>query len=106
MENYKIVDYKFNFDLKKNCKLIDEKGINLEDVISALKAGKVLDVIEHPNKKRYPQQKIYIIELNNYVLEVPFIRNGSEIFLKTAYPSRKMTNKYLKENFLKGESVK
>ncbi len=103
MENHK---YQFSFDIKKNCKLIDERGINLEEVIAILKNGQILDVLEHKNKKRYPQQKIYIIEFNNYILEVPFVRNNNEIFLKTAYPSRKMTQKYLKQKTLKGENIK
>ena len=103
MENYKFTDYKFNFDVKKNCKLIDERGINLEKVIAILKKGQILDVLEHPNKERYPQQKIYVIEFNDYILQVPFVRNDNEIFLKTAYPSRKMTQKYLKQKNLKGK---
>ena len=76
-----------------------------------MKEGQILDVLDHPNKEKYPKQKIYVIEFNNYILEVPFVRNDNEIFLKTAYPSRKMTQKYLKEKnpkqkISKGENIK
>ena len=50
----------------------------------------------HPNKLKYPNQKIYIVNLNGYVYLVPFVRKNTQtIFLKTIFPSRKLTKKYL-----------
>jgi hypothetical protein len=51
----------------------------------------------HPNSQR-TNQKIYIIEINNYAYVVPYVINEKrkEIFLKTVYPSRVFTKKYLK----------
>jgi hypothetical protein len=54
-----------------------------------------LDIIEHPNKAKYPDQKIFIVEVDEYVYLVPFIEDDKLIFLKTIIPSRKMTKKYL-----------
>jgi hypothetical protein len=53
--------------------------------------------MDHPNKKKYVNQKLYLIEYNDYIYVVPFLINEKEkeIFLKTIYPSRDYTKKYL-----------
>ena len=53
------------------------------------------------NPKR-PSQKIYILEIEGYAVIVPYVEEGNEIFLKTAFPSRKYTKRY----GLKGEVQK
>jgi len=53
----------------------------------------VLDVLESTN---HPNQKIFVLEIDEYVYIVPFVENEDEIFLKTIIPSRKFTKKYLK----------
>jgi len=55
-----------------------------------------LDVLEHPNKIKYGNQKIFVIEYNNYAYLVPFVEDEQKIFLKTIIPSRKATKKYLR----------
>jgi len=42
---------------------------------------------------------MYILEIENYAIIVPFVENDKAIFLKTAFPSRKYTKRY----GLKGE---
>ncbi|MBA1446697.1 MAG: hypothetical protein FE835_17700 [Gammaproteobacteria bacterium] len=54
-----------------------------------------MDVIKHPNPLRYPNQKMFIVNIENYAYLVPFVENETEIFLKTIIPSRKATRKYL-----------
>jgi len=56
----------------------------------------ILDVLDHPNQDKYPGQKIFVIEFEEYAYFVPFIENEDEIFLKTIIPSRKATRDYLK----------
>ena len=46
-------------------------------------------------KKKYPHQKIIIIDIEGYAYLVPCVRNENEYFLKTIIPSRKATKKYL-----------
>ncbi len=87
----------FEWNTEKNKKLKEERSICFEDVITAIHEGKLLDIIEHSNKDKYPNQKVYIVEFNEYVYLVPFVRNEDKIFLKTIYPDRKMTKKYLKK---------
>lgn len=85
--------YKWNED--KNEKLKKERGIGFEDVEEAINSGALLDRIDNPNKK-YPHQKIFVIEHENYVYRVPFVEDAEKIFFKTIIPSREATRKYLR----------
>lgn len=86
----------FQWSEEKNRVLKEERGVCFEDVIVAINDNRVLTVIPHPNTIDYPDQKIYIIELDGYAYMAPFVREGDVIFLKTVIPSRKMTRLYLK----------
>ena len=57
----------------------------------------ILQVYEHPNQKRYPNQQILVVKVENYAYLVPFVENDEGRFLKTIIPSRKATRVYLKE---------
>ena len=85
----------FDWDKEKNQWLKEERSVCFEDVIQALDNGKELARINHPNKKRYPYQKMIIVNLENYAYIIPFVEDEEKIFLKTIIPSRKMTKKYL-----------
>lgn len=86
----------FDWNEKKNLKLQAERGISFEEIKVAIESGKVLDTFNHPNQKRYPNQKIMVVEMDDYVYLVPFIKKDEEkVFLKTIIPSRKATKKYL-----------
>ena len=84
----------FKWDLEKNALIKEERGVCFEDAVAQIHKNNILDIIEHPNKEKYPKQKIYIILLQNYVHMIPFIKEGNEIFLKTIVPSRKMHKLY------------
>jgi uncharacterized DUF497 family protein len=88
--------YSWNND--KNEKLKKERHISFEDVIYYIENGKLHAILKHKNQTKYPDQKIYVVEINNYIYLVPFIEAEKEIFLKTIIPSRKATKKYLEEN--------
>jgi hypothetical protein len=62
--------------------------------LSIEKSG-LLDILEHPNKKKYPNQRVFVVEVNEYVYLVPFVEDAEKIFLKTIIPSREATKKYL-----------
>ena len=86
----------FNWDDNKNKKLINERGVSFEEVVFCIEKGYILDKIEHPNRKKYKGQKMFVIQIDTYVYLVPFVENGKEVFLKTIIPSRKATKFYLK----------
>jgi len=86
----------YDWDEEKNKLLKKERHISFEEAIIAIDENKIFDIVVHPNQARYPHQKVYIIEINNYVYLVPFVEDMEKYFLKTIIPSRKMTKKYLK----------
>ena len=86
---------RFNWNDKKNNQLKKERNVSFEIMIFQIEAGKLLDIIENPNKEKYSGQKIFIVEFDYYAYIVPFVEDSNEIFLKTVIPSRKMTKKYL-----------
>jgi hypothetical protein len=72
-----------------------DRAASFEDIVSAIENGGLLDDIEHVNDIRYPHQRQYVVLFNAYVYCVPYVVDGDTIFLKTIYPSRKLTRKYL-----------
>lgn len=79
----------------KNEILKVERFISFEEIAQKLYNGEIIDDIYHPNSEKYAKQRIFVIEVNNYIYLVPYIENDEEIFLKTIYPSRKFTKLYL-----------
>lgn len=86
----------FGWDNEKNEWLIEHRGVCFEQVVLLLEAQEVLDVLEHPNQKRHPGQKIAIVSIDDYAYLVPYVQTGDDIFLKTIIPSRKATREYLR----------
>lgn len=84
-----------NWNSTKNQQLIAERGISFEDIVFYIQRGQLLDDIVHPNSKKYPEQRIFVISVDGYVHLVSYVENGREIFLKTVIPSRKATKQYL-----------
>jgi uncharacterized DUF497 family protein len=87
----------FDWSLQKNEKIKAERGISFEDVIFSIQHDGLLDILEHPQKNKFPKQRIFIVDINDYAFLVPFVEDEYIIFLKTIIPSRKMTKKYLGE---------
>jgi uncharacterized DUF497 family protein len=86
-----------NWNSEKNQHFTNERGISFEDIVLNIYLGNELDVLEHPNKERYPNQKISVVRVEDYVYLVSFVENEDEIFLKSIIPSRKATKQYIGE---------
>lgn len=86
----------FSWNEEKNDLLREERQVSFEDVVFYIEQGFLLDVLEHPDQEKYQGQKIFVVQMDDYVYLVPFIEDDREIFLKTIIPSRKATKKYLK----------
>ena len=80
-----------HWDSEKNEILKHVRGIPFEEIAYLIESGRILGIEENPRRSN---QKIYILEIENYAVVVPFIENNDEIFLKTAFPSRKYTKRY------------
>lgn len=85
----------FAWDEDKNNLLKETRNISFEEIVLSLSNNKLLEVIEHPNKQKYPNQRMFIVEVRDYAYIVPFIEDEEKYFLKTIYPSREATKKYL-----------
>ena len=88
----------FAWNLEKNVQLIEERQISFERVVYHIERKGYLDLIKHPDSTRYPDQRMFVVEIDHYAYLVSFVENETDIFLKTIIPSRKATRKYLEVN--------
>ena len=85
--------YRWNYE--KNLKLKTERGISFEQVVMHFERGDILDVVQHPNQGKYPNQQIIVVDIDNYAYLIPFVEDENGKYLKTIIPSRKVTRDYL-----------
>ncbi len=82
------------WDEEKNQLLIIQRKLSFEMVLEKMNSQEILAKRSHPDKKRYPHQFIFVVELSGYICYVPFVENDDEIFLKTITPSRKLEKEF------------
>ena len=85
----------FDWDPDKEKWLKENRGMSFHYVLFHIENDDLLDVREHPNKEKYPNQKLLIIKMNDYVYVVTYVQEQDTMFLKTIIPSRKETKRYL-----------
>jgi hypothetical protein len=72
----------------KDLWLQEHRGVSFQDIAACILSDNLVDMIE--NTERGGQQA-FLIRFRDYIWVVPFVlEEGESIFLKTAYPSRKM----------------
>lgn len=79
----------FEFNKEKNDILFKERGVTFYDVIDSIYKNGILLNFNHPNSTKYPNQKIFVVKINDYTYSVPYVTVGKKYFLKTIFPSRK-----------------
>jgi len=79
----------------KNDFLRSERGVSFEEIEVAIEHGNLLDIVAHRNRAKYPNQRIFVVRLLDYVYLISFVENKGSFFLKTIIPSRKATKRYL-----------
>ena len=77
------------WDPAKSAWLKSSRGISFEDILHE----RLVAIEEHP---RRPHQKLMLFELDDYIWVVPYVRTGDDIFLKTMFPSRAYTKKWIR----------
>jgi uncharacterized DUF497 family protein len=87
---------RFDWNEEKNAQLARERGVTFQEVVYHIAHGGILDIVEHGNQRRYPGQRVFIVNIENYAFLVPFVEDDECIFMKTIIPSRKMTRLYLR----------
>lgn len=85
----------YTWNSEKNEILKKDRGISFEEIVLNIQLGNEVDIYDHPNVKRYPDQKISVVLIEDYAYLVPFVESKEDIFLKTIIPSRKATKQYV-----------
>lgn len=96
MNSSEINGYIIDWDGQKNKWLKEKRGVSFEMIALKLAEKDIVDIVAH-SSDRYSHQYILLINLENYIYAVPFVaeKENKEVFLKTIFPSRKYTKKYL-----------
>lgn len=77
------------WDPLKSESLKRTRGKSFEEILLTT----FVTIEQHP---RRPHQKLMLFELDGYIWTVPYVRTEDEIFLKTLYPSRMYTKKWMR----------
>ena len=85
--------YDWNDD--KNQALKGSRGVSFEQVVLAIVSGDLVDRVKHPNPEKYPNQRVFLVKIEDYIYSVPYVEDDEKIFLKTIIPNSKATKKYL-----------
>lgn len=80
---------RIEWDEDKNKQLQIERNLSFEAVVIAIEQGKLLDIVPNPSSN-HAHQNVLVVEIDNYLVLVPFIEDEEKIFLKTAFRSRKV----------------
>jgi hypothetical protein len=84
---------KFDWSPKKNEWLKENRDISFDEITCLIDEGHLISILKHPNK----EQRVFIVERDGYAYNIPFVEeDDGTCFLKTIYPSRASTKKYLK----------
>lgn len=77
---------KILFSEEKRRILIEERQIDLEEIVDLIEEEKIIADIENPT---HQNQRIFIVDYHWYIVCIPYVEDEEKIFLKTAYPNRK-----------------
>jgi hypothetical protein len=89
-------DYDWNED--KNQWLKVNRDISFEEIVYFVENNCLLDDVEHPNKAKYPRQRMFIVKGDTYTYLVPYVEEETYYFLKTIIPSSTAKKKYTEQN--------
>ncbi len=88
----------FEWNEEKNGWLKKYRDISFEEIVFYIEKGGLLDSYEHPNKKKYPRQSIFVVRTDLYVYLVPYVEEDNYYFLKTIIPNREAKRKHSEGN--------
>ena len=79
---------KYDFDKAKNDILRRTRGASFYDIIEAIAEKGVLLDIRHPNREKYPNQSMLVVEYQDYTWCVPYEKKKDTLHLITLFPNR------------------
>jgi uncharacterized DUF497 family protein len=85
----------FDWNDEKNEMLKRVRGVSFEQVELAIASGDLVDRVKHPNPEKYPNQKVFLVRIEDYIYSVPYVEDNEKIFFKTIIQNNKATKNYL-----------
>jgi uncharacterized DUF497 family protein len=80
------------WDAEKDQWLRKTRGISFQEIADRISDEDYIDILENPV---HAGQEVFVLKVKNYIWAVPFaVEEDKIIFLKTAYPSRKLFKRY------------
>ena len=76
---------------KKNEWLKKERNISFEDIAMLLAVGQLWKTAAHPNPKKYPNQRVFLVPVDGYIFFVPFVIEDIRFFSKPPFPTEKQS---------------
>ena len=80
---------KIEWNELKNRRLKQTRGASFQEIM----ASELVTIKIHPKREH---QNLMYYWYKNYIWTVPFVIKQDKVFLKTLYPNRKFTQKYLR----------
>lgn len=85
----------YDWNDEKNELLKKLRGVSFEQVVLAIVSGDLIDCVKHPNPDKYPNQRVFLVKIEDYTYSVPYVEDAAKMLLKTILPNSKATKKYL-----------
>jgi len=80
------------WNAEKDLWLQERRGVSFQEIATCILSDSLVDMIESRSRDG---QEAFVIRFRKYVWVVPFVvEKDNTIFLKTAYPSRKMNARF------------
>jgi len=92
----KYIDFseiEFEWDNKKSELVKRKRGLSFDEIAENIRQGAVLDIVD--NREEFKEQKLLILDINNYAWVVPVEFREGRVRIITAFKSRKFTKLYL-----------
>lgn len=74
------MEISFDFNEEKDQLLYEQRGITFQDIIAAILKQGILADFPYPNSKKYPNQRILVVELKSYTYCIPYVKDKNVIF--------------------------
>ncbi len=98
-------DFEFRFSPEKDAWLRRERSMSFDEIIHRIRLRNIIAKGKSRNSSKYPTQEVFVVEIDDYCWTVPYIANNKEIFLKTAFPDRKINKKMIKMRETSDEKI-
>jgi len=85
----------YDWNDEKNELLKKLRGVSFEQAVLAIVSGDLVDRVRHPNPEKYPNQRVFLVKIEDYIYSVPYVEDDEKIFLKTIIPNSGATKKHL-----------